>query len=169
MLLRLWITAIATTTLVTTGIAVKARTNSNSAEIVATAMNRFENADIGSFAELIAPNARFENVFNLPNTPRTFEGKDAVVANLTGITENFEQIEFVDERLYTSEDGQTVFVEANGNFTVRGTGESYNNTYVFVFEVENGQIVAIREYNNPLIVAETFNIPLSSSTNNTSE
>ena len=51
MLLRLWITAIATTTLVTTGIAVKARTNSNSAEIVATAMNRFENADIGSFAE----------------------------------------------------------------------------------------------------------------------
>lgn len=168
MSLRLWITAIATTTLVTTGIAVKARTSST-AEVVATAMNRFENADIQGFAELLAPNTRFDNVFNLPNTPRTFEGKDAVVANLTRITENFEQIEFVDERLYTSEDGQTVFVEANGNFTVKGTGEPYNNTYVFVFEVENGQIVAIREYNNPLTIAETFNIPLTPSADNTTE
>ena len=168
MSLRFWTTAIATITLVTTGIAVKARTSST-AEVVTTALNRFENSDIQGFAELIAPNARFENVFNLPNTPRTFEGKDAVVANLTRITENFEQIEFVDERLHASEDGQTVFVEANGNFTVKGTGEPYKNTYVFVFEVENGQIVAIREYNNPLTVAKTFKIPLASFADNTSE
>ena len=158
---RLWIAAITTLTIISTVIVVKASTDSNSTEVVATAMNKFENGDVRGFAELLAPNTRFDNVFNLPNTPRTFEGKDAVVANLTRIIENFEQVEFVNEGLYTAEDGQTVFVEANGNFTVKGTGEPYKNTYIFVFEVNEGQITAIREYNNPLTIAETFNIPLS--------
>lgn len=48
------------------------------------------------------------------------------------------------------EDGQTVFVEANGNFIVKGTRKPYKNTYVFVFEVKQREITAIREYNNPL-------------------
>lgn len=140
---------------------VTARTNSRSTTVVEAAIERIERMDLQSFRQLLAPNVRFDNVFSLPNTPSSFQGQAAVLANIKEISGRFERIEFVNERLYVTENGRTVFVEARGNFTVKGTGAPYQNTYVFAFEINEGKITAIREYNNPLTIAQTFNIPLS--------
>lgn len=167
MSLRLWIlAALIAVIAICSSIPVTARASSGSVNVVETAIERFERMDVQGFEQLLASDARFDNMFPLPNTPGTFQGREAVVANLKGIMGNFEQIEFVDERSYATQDGRTVFVEARGNFTVKGTGIPYQNTYIFAFEVNNGQITAIREYNNPLTIAQTFNIPLAQSAAN---
>lgn len=160
---RLWtIGALTAVIVLGTSITVMARrTDSRSTQVVETAVESMERMDFEAFSQLLASDARFDNVFALPNTPGTFQGRDAVIANIKEISRRFEQIEFVDERLYAAQGGRTVFVEARGNFAVKGTGAPYRNTYVFAFEVNNGQITAIREYNNPLMIAQTFNIPLS--------
>ncbi|MGB3650168.1 MAG: nuclear transport factor 2 family protein [Rivularia sp. (in: cyanobacteria)] len=162
MSLRLWtVGALTAAIVISTGMSVTARKNSRSARVIETAIARIESMDFQGFEQLLAPNARFDNVFTLPNTSGTFEGRDAVIANIKEISQRFERIDFVDERLYVVRGGQTVFVEARGNFTVKGTGAPYQNTYVFAFEVNNGTITAIREYNNPLTIIQTFNIPFS--------
>lgn len=162
MSLRLWtIGALTAAIVISTGMTVTARKNSHSATVVETAIARIESMDFQGFERLLAPNARFDNLFSLPNTSGTFEGRDAVIANIKEISQRFERIDFVDERLYVVRGGKTVFVEARGNFAVKGTGAPYQNTYVFAFEVNNGQITAIREYNNPLTIIQTFNIPFS--------
>jgi uncharacterized protein len=161
MLLRISIlTALTIVLMASHGISVTARPTPQPTQIVETAIRKFERMDLQGFEQLLSPNVRFDNVFSLPNTPATFQGRDAVIANFRELASRFERIEFVDERLYTAQDGQVVIVEARGNFAVRGTGAPYRNRYIFVFEVNNGQITAIREYVNPLTIAETFNIPL---------
>lgn len=160
MLLRIWALA-ALTPLVIGGTTVNARPSSDSIDVVESAIENFERKNLQGFKQLLAPSVRFDNVFSLPNTPSTFRGRDAVIGNIRRITDNFKRIEFVDERIYAAQDGRTVFVEARGNFVVSGTGAPYRNIYVFAFEINNGQISAIREYNNPLTIAETFRIPIS--------
>ncbi len=163
MTLRMWILIGLTTAIVgSSSMVVTARPNQRSMQVVEVAIQKFEQMDMQGFEKILAPNARFDNVFALPNTPGTFQGRGAIIANLREISRRFERIEFTDERLYPVQDGRTVIVEARGNFALRGTGIPYRNTYVFVFEVDQEQITAIREYNNPLTVAETFNIPLCS-------
>lgn len=161
MSIRLWtVGALTAAIVIGSSVTVTARKNSRSVKVVEAAIARIENMDFQGFERLLASDARFDNLFSLPNTPGTFEGRDAVIANIREISERFEQIEFVDERVYVVRGGKTVFVEARGNFTVKGTGEPYQNTYVFAFEINNGKITAIREYNNPLTIIQTFNIPL---------
>lgn len=162
MALRMWTLAALTVALVAgTTLTVEARNNSKPTEIVQSALQSFERKDLAALERLLAPNARFDNMLLLPNMPGTFQGREAVMQNFQRLLGTFERIEFVDERVFPSQDGRTVFVEARGNFVVKGTGQPYRNIYVFAFEVVNGQVVAVREYTNPLTIAETFKIPLS--------
>jgi hypothetical protein len=46
----------------------------------------------------------------------------------------------------TTAEGSRVAVEATAHGTVRRTGKSYNNTYHFLFVVDDGKIQQIREY-----------------------
>ena len=164
MKLRLWtVGALTAAIVIGSSVTVTARKNSRSVRVVEAAIARIENMDFQGFERLLASDASFDNVYSLPNTSGTFEGRDAVIANIREIAESFEQMEFVDERLYVVRGGKTVFVEARGNFTLKETGKPYQNTYVFAFEIDKGKISAIREYNNPLTIIQTFNIPFSQS------
>lgn len=161
MSLQRWaIAALMTTSLATVGAIATAQNHPSAAEIARITLQHLERQDLAAIEQLLAPNARFDNMLLLPNMPGTFQGRDAVMANLQHIVENFDRIEFVDERVFPAQDGRTVFVEARGNFLMKGTGEPYRNLYVFAFEVQNGQVTAVREYNNPLTIAETFNLPI---------
>jgi ketosteroid isomerase-like protein len=175
MSLRPWSMAVATAVIVTIGgVGMTVGSTVHSAEvgeapasatspakIVEAAIAIVESGDLTQLNQLLTPDARFDIPFPLPNTPATFQGRDAIIARLTETLGSFERVEFTEERIFAAQDNRTVFVEAKGNFVVKGTGAPYKNMYVFAFEVHNGKITALREYNNPLIIAQTFNIPLS--------
>lgn len=125
------------------------------------ALQNLEQHNLAGVECLLAEEIRFENRFHLPGIPAIVAGREAVIANLSTILVLFERVEFVNQHIIPAQDGRTVCIEAQGNFALRNTGEPYRNTYLFVFEIEQGQIICIREYNNPLVLAETLNLPLN--------
>lgn len=86
---------------------------------------------------------------------KTYDGKDAVYKEL--IAPLFEK--FADQ--YTTElvrmiaEDDTVVVEFNGNVTTK-TGKPYNNSYCYIFRIENGKIAEITEYFDTELVSKTI-------------
>ncbi|WP_287127480.1 hypothetical protein [Candidatus Cyanaurora vandensis] len=82
MKLRMWIlTALTVGLVASSAIAATARPKMRSTQVVQAASERFERMDFQGLEQLLAANARFDNMFALPNTPGTFQGRDAVIAN----------------------------------------------------------------------------------------
>lgn len=57
--------------------------------------------------------------------------------------------------LTLSADGRVAFLESRGNITM-ASGKTYSNRYVFRFVIENGRLVHLREYYNPITSAYAF-------------
>jgi ketosteroid isomerase-like protein len=62
--------------------------------------------------------------------------------------------------LTMSADGRIAFLESRGNLTM-SSGKSYRNRYVFRFVAENGRLVHVREYYNPITSAYAFGRPVA--------
>ena len=62
--------------------------------------------------------------------------------------------------LTLSADGRIAFLESRGNLTM-ANGKSYRNRYVFRFVTENGKLVHVREYYNPITSAHAFGRPVA--------
>lgn len=86
---------------------------------------------------------------------KTYNGKDAVYKEL--IAPLFEK--FADR--YTTElvrmiaEDDTVVVEFNGKVTTK-TGKPYNNSYCYIFRIENGKIAEITEYFDTELVSKAL-------------
>jgi ketosteroid isomerase-like protein len=128
--------------------------------LVKAAIEKFENKDSQGFGELLAPSASFDLVFSVPGLTSSVKGRDAIVEFLKVFFQPYDRIEFLEKNLYSTKNGRILFLEARGNFVLTGRDDPYKNIYVWVFEVSDQRITAIREYNNPLIVSEFFHIPL---------
>lgn len=89
------------------------------------------------------------------NWSKTYDGKDAVYKEL--IAPLFEK--FADQ--YTTElvrmiaEDDTVVVEFNGKVTTK-TGKPYNNSYCYIFRIENGKIAEITEYFDTELVSKAL-------------
>lgn len=68
------------------------------------------------------------------------------------------QIRFTDRRFTGAPDGSRVVMEADGDFTLPD-GRPYRNRYVLSFDLRDGEVVAIREYANPVTFSVTFGGP----------
>lgn len=86
---------------------------------------------------------------------KTYDGKDAVYREL--IAPLFEK--FADQ--YTTElvrmiaEDNLVVVEFNGKVTTK-TGKPYNNSYCYIFRIENGKIIEITEYFDTELVSKAL-------------
>lgn len=105
--------------------------------------------------DFLADDCSWWMVGNLP-TSGFFEGKQAIIDNVLsadgGIIKpgSF----FADVRTLIGE-GDHVAAEWMGGFKTI-TGVDYKNHYNVMFEVKDGKIKAIREYNDTLYMKETF-------------
>ena len=61
--------------------------------------------------------------------------------------------------LYTTEDPSVVFARFRGEIEIKAGGK-YENDYIGIFRLENGQIVEYTEYFNPIVMARAFGISL---------
>ena len=89
-----------------------------------------------------------------------FKGKDAVIGYLHGIIDNFVQTVLLNKRYYVSDDGSTVFVEANGDLIQAKTNKPYNNVYIFKFVFADTKIIHISEYANPIAYSKIAGLPI---------
>jgi ketosteroid isomerase-like protein len=64
-----------------------------------------------------------------------------------------------DRVFHFTNDPNQVWVEYRGEIQIKATGKSYNNTYVCLFTLLNGQIIECKEYSNPIILLKAFGNP----------
>lgn len=90
----------------------------------------------------------------------TFTGKAEVLGYLNTIVTNFSRVILTNKRYSVATEGTWVFVQAQGELVQTGTGTKYLNSYVFKFEIHDGQITHIDEYANPIAYALLAGLPI---------
>ena len=89
---------------------------------------------------------------------RTFAGKESVVNDLfRPLTAQYADRYTMQTRNIVAE-GDVVIVEATGCVTTK-RGDLYNNKYCLVFEVQDGQLKACREYADSLLADRVLDPP----------
>lgn len=95
-----------------------------------------------------------------PEPEFVMEGQTEVLGYLQTVLVNFAQIRFVEPLYTTSDDGSRVFVETRGDLRTAQGDLPYNNVYIFRFDIEDGHIIFINEYANPVPASAVLGIPL---------
>ena len=115
----------------------------------------FAGNDLEAAIELLADNCSWWMIGSLP-TSGLYEGKQTIVDNV--LSADGGQIKpgskFINLRTLIGE-GEHVAGEWTGGFKTVG-GFDYENVYNVMFEVKDGKITAIREYNDSLYMKEAF-------------
>jgi ketosteroid isomerase-like protein len=91
-----------------------------------------------------------------PEAARRYSGKKQLIDFWTGAFPSFPtRHEPEDVEVIISSDGNFLFLEQWGDFTV-ADGRSYRNRYVFRLTIFNGKVAHIREYFNPVTLAQAM-------------
>lgn len=90
---------------------------------------------------------------------RRFEGRAATLRYYGGAMQAIGAARFLDAEATVGDGGRTVVVENRGEMRL-ASGETYRNLCVWRFDVDDGRVVAIREYFNPVAAAIAFRRPL---------
>ena len=83
---------------------------------------------------------------------KTFEGKDAILGELFATLRTRLEAATVVKPINVIADGNYVVVEANGIDNMAKSGMPYNNRYCFVFQLDAGKVIAVREYTDTALV-----------------
>jgi ketosteroid isomerase-like protein len=105
---------------------------------------------IASFADDVSWTIKGTTQFS-----RTFEGKQALVNDLMRplLSQVDGQINITPHRFIAEDD--LVVVEANGQAMTR-SGKPYNNSYCWVFRLQEGKIKEVTEYLDTALVVNVF-------------
>ncbi|MEM9286572.1 MAG: nuclear transport factor 2 family protein [Pseudomonadota bacterium] len=134
----------------TAPIAAQAETLSPVDTVVVPLFDAVAKEDLAAASAYLVDGAPIHAMFN-PNgstdaaSVRTFPA----VAYFTLVTRNYENIVFRERTYSVSDDGKTVWMEANGDLRLEKTGTPYRNRYVFKFSLnKDGKVTEIREWVN---------------------
>ena len=96
---------------------------------------------------------------------KKYAGKRAVIEELFGGLRATLAPPILVEAVRFIADGDYVAVEAQGKNTTKA-GESYNNTYCYVFHLTGGKLRAMTEYLDTELVTKALGAPIANSTAN---
>lgn len=112
--------------------------------------------DLAAANTLLVEGAPIQAMFN-PNgqtdaaSIRTFPA----TAYFALVSRNYENIVFNERSYSVADDGQTVWMEANGDLKLEKTGTPYRNRYVFKISLnEDGKVTQIREWVNTVTLTQ---------------
>lgn len=112
------------------------------------------------FLEALAEEAQWR-LIGTTGWSQTFRGKTSILRDLIGpLRRVLAQPMKTHAHRFIAE-GNFVCVEARGENTTRA-GQPYHNTYCFVFEFRDGQIIALTEYADTELVTQVLGPPVVS-------
>ncbi|HEY2486857.1 MAG TPA: nuclear transport factor 2 family protein [Candidatus Binataceae bacterium] len=101
--------------------------------------------------ELWAEDGTCEFPYAPEGRPRVLQGKNAILAYMTGYPEWIAIDSIAEMRVHAMHDPELAVVEMAIKGRALTTGRPYNQRYVIVVEARNGKIWRYREYWNPLV------------------
>ncbi len=110
--------------------------------------------DMDRWISLFAENATLEFPYLASiGMGASLQGRDAIFAAINGFASGVENFTVRHPQIYEAADPNLVFAEYEIDGLVRATRRRYHQFYLARMHVENGQIVLMREYLNPVVVA----------------
>ncbi|MFI2352781.1 nuclear transport factor 2 family protein [Streptomyces sp. NPDC019443] len=116
----------------------------------------FEGRDRDAVADLLAPTATFTIPLSIEGTPEpwyVFDSPQSVLGYIESVAAKFDHVAFLDKVWTVSEDARSVFLQANGDILSTAEKLVYNNVYIFRIDVQDGKVVKVWEYANPVAYA----------------
>lgn len=116
--------------------------------------------DMAAFADLWADDAVQEIPFapELPGFEQAWVGKEKILSYYnTAIPGRKDHVFWIHD-MHQTADPNVIIVEASAHSIVVANGRSYDQKYVFLFKLRDGQILLDREYVNPLAFMKAFGV-----------
>ena len=110
--------------------------------------------------EVVADNMVLEIPFNESGRTeeghfRRYVGREEIINFIDTAFAAEKSVKAIDPEYVVSHDARTVFVEVRGQVEMVN-GKDYRNRYVLRFDIENGKIVCLKEFYNPIVSAIAF-------------
>jgi ketosteroid isomerase-like protein len=114
--------------------------------------------DMAAFADIWAPDAVQEIPFppEIEGFESVWSGKEKLLAYYNKAMPGRRDHVFYIHDVHSTSDPNCVIVEASAHSVVIATGLSYDQRYIFIYRMRDGQIVLNREHVNPLLFMKTF-------------
>jgi len=114
------------------------------------------NGEATTFPEMFALDGVLEYPFAPPGLATSLVGRDAIIANFQKIRKLLRIDSVSDVIVYETTDPQVVMIEFSGRGEGLLTRNPYDQRYISVVELQNGQIVRYKDYWNPLALLRTL-------------
>ena len=108
--------------------------------------------------EIFSMDAQQLNPYIPEGFPKSFDGREGIYKQYSGLTDNFGQMKFP-RTIYATDDPNIVFVKFRGEIEIKAGGK-YENDYFGIFKLDNGKIIEYTEFFNPIVMARAFGIQL---------
>jgi len=112
--------------------------------------------DVTRFPDMFAVDGVMELPFAPPGFKTLLEGRDAIAAHLQMASKLIKLGNMAHVVTHETSDPETIIVEFSGSGQGVTTGESYDQRYISVIRVHDGNIVHYKDYWNPLAVLRTI-------------
>jgi uncharacterized protein len=112
--------------------------------------------DAHTFVEMIAEDGVMEFPYAPPGFAQRFEGREAIAAHLQSLAGLLEFNNVADVVKHETTDPEVVIIEFSGFGRGLVTGEPYEQRYISVIRVRDGQISRYQDYWNPIAVFRTL-------------
>jgi ketosteroid isomerase-like protein len=111
--------------------------------------------DLEAAQIFMTPDTRVEAMFNANGQNGTANIRSFPAAVYFQIVaRNYENIVFSNRVFSVADDGQTVWMEAQGELIVAATGQPYKNGYVFKLTIADGRITRLQEWVNTVTLTQ---------------
>jgi ketosteroid isomerase-like protein len=108
------------------------------------------NPDAETFVQMFAENGVMEFPFALPNVPQRVEGREALSARLAALAGLIEFDSVSNVVKHGTSDPEVFIIEFAGFGKGLATGEPFEQRYISVIRIRDGQIVHYKDYWNPV-------------------
>lgn len=124
-------------------------------QLVMQGYQKYQNKDIQGLLELLADDIEWVGVENedIPFAG-VYRGKGEVGRYFSQLDEAQEAQQFEAQKFMA--EGDNVVVTGKSRWTVKSTGQAYENPWVHVFTIRNGKVARFEQYNDTAAAAKAF-------------
>jgi len=112
--------------------------------------------DAETFVQMFSEDGVMEFPFALPGVPQRVEGREALSARLNFLSGLIEFSSVSDVVKHETSDPEVFILEFAGFGKGLATGEPYEQHYISVIRLRDGQIIHYKDYWNPIAVLQTM-------------
>lgn len=129
--------------------------NQENRQLVMQGYQKFQDKDIRGLLDLFADDIEWIGVETeeLPFAG-TYRGREEVAQYFSQLDQAQEAQQF-EPQTFIAEDDKVV-VTGRSRWTVRATGQSYDNPWVHVFTIREGKVARFQQYNDTAAAAKAF-------------